>query len=251
MQSTFNYGDVVMIKKIVNNYNINEFVYLKYPINDSNTTTHFMQRIVALPGDSFEIKDKVVFVNGIKLKDTITVKHNYYIKIDNYKLDTTFKVRYHLIEGGAISNENDYNFSLTKIQADSLSANEHVKKVELKSLSKNNFDINCFPYSINYNWNKDNYGKLYIPKKNDTLNLDSLTIDLYQTIIINYEHNKLVVSNDSIFVNNLLTKIYVVKQNYYFVMGDNRDNANDSRIWGFLPQNYIVGKLIKVIKRVK
>ena len=252
MQCTYNYGDVLCIKKFANNYKVNDCVYLKYPIKDSGiATTYFVQRIVAMAGDSFEIKDKLIVVNGIKLEDTSTIIHNYYIKTNEYKIDSMFTMRYQLTQGGSISNEFDYNFSLTKTQADSLTQNQYIKKIELKSLSKNNFDINCFPFSIHYTWNKDNYGQLYIPKKNDTLTLDSLNIDLYKTIIEQYENNTLIINNDSIFINNLFTKQYIVKQNYYFVMADNRDNANDSRMWGFLPQNYIIGKVIGIIKKAK
>ena len=252
MQCTFNYADVLFVKKFANKYKVNDCVYIKYPVKDSNiSTTYFVQRIVALPGDSLEIKNKLLFVNGIEIKDTSTIKHNYYLKTDKYTIDSMFKMRYQLSQGGAISNEFDYNFSLTKTQADSLTENKYIKKIELKSLNKNNFDINCFPFSLQYTWNKDNYGKLYIPKKNDTLTLDSLNIDLYKTIIEQYENNTLIINNDSIFINNLFTKQYIVKQNYYFVMADNRDNANDSRMWGFLPQNYIIGKVIGIIKKAK
>ncbi len=252
MQSTFNVGDVLFIKKFANAYKINDCIYLNYPGNDSlKKNTYFIQRIIAMAGDSLEIKDKTVFVNNKEYTDTLTTKHNYYIQTEKFKIDSNFKIRYYLNEGGGISSDNDYNFSLTKNQADSLTINEHIKKVELKPLSKNNFDVTCFPFSLNYGWNKDNYGKLYIPKKNDTLLLDSLTIDLYKTIIEVYEKNSLIVNNDSIFINNVFTKNYIVQQNYYFVMGDNRDNTNDSRIWGFLPQSCIVGKVIGIIKRAK
>ncbi len=252
MQSTFNVGDVLFIKKFANAYKINDCIYLNYPVNDSlKKNTYFIQRIIAMAGDSLEIKDKTVFVNNKEYTDTLTTKHNYYIQTEKFKIDSNFKIRYYLNEGGGISSDNDYNFSLTKNQADSLTINEHIKKVELKPLSKNNFDVTCFPFSLNYGWNKDNYGKLYIPKKNDTLLLDSLTIDLYKTIIEVYEKNSLIVNNDSIFINNVFTKNYIVQQNYYFVMGDNRDNTNDSRIWGFLPQSCIVGKVIGIIKRAK
>ncbi len=252
MQSTYNIGDVLFIKKFANNYKTNDCVYIKYPLKDSVTNkTYFIQRIIGIAGDSIEMKDKKVFVNNKEIIDTSTAKHNYYIKTDKFLIDSVFKLRYHLFEGGSVSSYFDYNYSLIKAEADSLIANEHIKKVELKSLSKNNFDISCFPFSLKYTWNKDNYGKLYIPKKNDTLVIDTVSIELYNEIIEQYEKNSLNISNDSIFINNLYSKTYVVKQNYYFVMGDNRDNANDSRMWGFLPQSHIIGKVIGIIKRAK
>lgn len=252
MQSTYSIGDILVIKKFGNSYRINDCVYLEYPLKDSVTkNTYFIQRVIAIAGDTIEIKDKTIFINNQEQIDTALIKHNYYIKTDKFEIDSVFKLRYHLTEGGSISDDFDYNFSLTKKEVDSLLANEHIKKVELKSVSKNNFDISCFPFSLNYSWNKDNYGKLYIPKKNDTLALDSISIDLYKTMIEQFEGNRLRINNDSIFINDSFSKTYTVKQNYFFVMGDNRDNTNDSRMWGFLPQSYIVGKVIGTIKRAK
>lgn len=97
----------------------------------------------------------------------------------------------------------------------------------------------------------DNYGNLYIPKKDDILILDTTNIVFYKKMIQDHEKNTLRIKEDSIFINDIYTKTYTVKKNYYFTLGDNRDNANDSRKWGFLPENYIAGKSVWVIKQQK
>ena len=166
-------------------------------------------------------------------------------------MDSTNRVKYNLKEGDIISEKNDYSFSLTEKQTDSLRKIAIVEKIELEMEKKNNSDFSCFPYSINYKWNMDNYGKIYIPKKNDTLKLDTINIVFYKKLIQDYEKNQLEIKADSIFINHQFTKSYCVKKNYYFTLGDNRDNANDSRKWGFLPENFIIGKSIWLIKRAK
>lgn len=252
MQSTFYYGDVLLIKKFSNTYKTNDLVYFKIPAKDSVYQNAFaIQRIIAAAGDSLEIINKSVFVNNRKVFEAESIKYNYYIKTQNFTIDSLFIKRYKLEEGGAISSNFDYNFSLTKQQADSIEFNENIKSIELKSLSKNNFDVVCFPFSNKFAWNRDNYGKIYIPKKNDTLLLDTVTVDLYKSIITDFEHHKIIVKHDSVFVNGIYCKNYVTKQNYYFVLGDNRDNANDSRVWGFLPESLITGKVTTLIKREK
>ena len=111
------------------------------------------------------------------------------------------------------------------------------------------YDENCFPYHPSYPWNADHYGKLKIPKVNDTLRLDTGSIALYSQLIRDYEKNHLAISNDSIFVNGAFTKEYIVKKNYYFVLGDNRGNANDSRNWGYLPESSVIGVLQNRLRR--
>ena len=251
MQETYNVGDALLIKKFGNTYNTNDIVYLEHPLKDSSkTATYFFQRIIGTPGDSIEIIDKVVYINGMPIEDTSTIKHNYYLKTSS-KLDEFQLKKYNLKEGDPISEKNDYSFSITKLKADSLTKITIFEKVELEMEAKNYSDLTCFPYSINYKWNMDNYGKIYIPKINDTLDLDTVNIVFYKKLIQDYEKNTLEIKSDSIFINNYFTKNYIVKRNYYFTLGDNRDNTNDSRKWGFLPDNFIVGKSIAVLKKAK
>lgn len=251
MQHTYYRGDALLIKKFNNTLSTNDIVYIEFPAKDSTQpTTYFFQRLIGLPGDSIELIDKVIYINGMPITDTITVKHNFHVKSVK-AMDSLSLIKHGLTEGAAISEKNDYSFSLTNYFADSLKHLADIELIELEMEKPGSSDLSCFPYSINYKWNMDNYGALYIPKKDDVLQLDTVNIVFYKKLIKDHEKNSLEIKGDSIYINNELTKTYTVKGNYYFTMGDNRDNANDSRKWGFLPENFIVGKSIRVIKQTK
>jgi signal peptidase I len=252
MKSTLFYGDVLLIQRAFNNYEPNNIVYMRFPARDSvKGKTYGFQRLIGLPGDSIEIRDKKVYRNNFQLQDTSSIQYNYYVKAGEEGLDSASLALFHLNEGGKISEDQDYSFSLTKGEVDGLTYHDAVKKITTKCEQKGTFDQAVFPWSPRYAWNMDNFGKLYIPKKNDTLRLDSLNIELFAVIIRDYEKNTLELVNDSIYIDGKATDTYVVQKNYYFVLGDNRDNANDSRVFGYLPENYLRGKMLRVIRRHK
>ena len=227
----------------------NDVVVFNYPLEDEHPVDHrtyFVKRCVALPGDSFKIVDGLVYVNNKQIDEEENLQFNYHLKSDK-ALDSVFTKQYNLIEGGKISDNNDYSFTLTKALFDTLKSKTYITEIERNHEKKDMWDEFVFPFNDHYKWNVDNYGSLKIPAKGDTVKLDSLNLCIFERIISAYEGNVLELKSDSIFINGEYKTTYVIKQNYYFMMGDNRHNSQDSRHWGFVPEDHIIGKATRIM----
>jgi signal peptidase I len=125
------------------------------------------------------------------------------------------------------------------------------KRPEVASVSQHRAAIgspaNIFPFSPNYRWNNDDYGPLRVPGKGDTVGITAFTLPLYDRIISRYEHNVVEVSGGNLLINGAEATRYVIKQNYYFVLGDSRESSSDSRYWGFVPADQVVGRAAFVL----
>ena len=110
--------------------------------------------------------------------------------------------------------------------------------------NKISYNESFFPNNIRFNWNEDNFGPISIPKAGQTINITNDNYPLYKKIIKDYENNSIKKIDDKYVINGIETPRYTFKQNYYWMMGDNRHNSADSRFWGFVPEDHIVGKAL-------
>ncbi|SDQ59937.1 signal peptidase I [Flagellimonas zhangzhouensis] len=133
--------------------------------------------------------------------------------------------------------------NLTDEMVESLRNNPEIDSVVRTIEPKGMYGTNIFPQKPNlYPWNNDNFGPIYIPEAGKTVEINAKTIPLYKKIIRDYEHNDVKITGDKVFINGQEANSYTFRQDYYWMMGDNRDHSEDSRTWGYVPADHIVGK---------
>ena len=205
--------------------------------------TNLVKRCVGIPGDSLEIRNGYVFINGKRtvLPDRAKPQYNFYVNTGGQSINqASLTKRYNVREGGRMQDGN-YRFTLTDTEAARITKNPAVKSVT-KSIQPKGSDGNVFPHIPSLGWNTDNFGPIYIPQKGKTVELTSESLPFYKRIITEYEKNTLIVNGDEILINGKDVSTYTFKQDYYWMMGDNRQNSLDARYWGYVPFDHVVGK---------
>lgn len=243
----------------------NESEFGKIVVRPVDRRENYVKRCIGLPGDTLKIVNGQVYVNDTPLKNPQNMQFNYLVQTTgSYITDEIFEELGVSVPDRNLTDKSEpelkalgfntanaqgklnpvYEIPLTMTAYHALAGNKKLTaKIKRSPSGSNEF---LYPQNMYTKWTRNNYGPLWIPKKGATIRLTMDNLALYERPIRAYEGNKLEVRNGKIFINGKQADSYTFKMDYYWMMGDNRDNSADSRYWGFVPEDHVVGKPLLV-----
>jgi len=225
----------------------NDVTVFLHPVKNEKNN-FFIKRCTGLPGDTLQIINGMIFVNGKELNNPEQIKHHYKVKVndrDSFR-NNCDRLGMEIMNLYSERKNGRANLNLTKSQFKQLIKQKYVDSIQF-SISENDPVNWVYPKNKTFGWTIDNWGPVVIPRKGMTIELNPRNFQIYQRTINLLEKQKIKEKEGIFFLDEECVSTYTFRNNYYFMMGDNRSNSSDSRYWGFVPEEYIIGKALVVL----
>ncbi len=226
-----------------------DVVIFNYP-SDSGVVDRkriHVKRCIGLPGDTIQIRATDIFRNAIFQPNVQPVLYNYEVRGSAQE----FGLLCEKIDPDELRSRHTHDdvhiVNMTRNEADSMQKEFSDLQIYPAIFNTGQYSGYLFPEAYSNHWTPDDYGPLYIPKSGDSIELNGKNLRVYDQLLRDFEHAEITNRGDSLFVDGQFKTHYLFKSNYYFLMGDNRHNSTDSRHWGMVPENHLIGKVSVVL----